>query len=197
MVCQKDTSFKCRFKYQIQCYEQKCENADILTLVCLLLKAETVEVACLSRLSFRLRTVPLSQLCPSRERKEIGEKNKSAPRKKREAPIYFFSPISFRSRDGQSWEKGAARSLFCRLPVFINEPTSYFRGAIELQRSHEHMMRPTRVYLPHVRRFTILAFCTDCVLWAVRLQYCICPTCKTSTVFWVLPVKSFFNQKNI
>ena len=39
----------------------------------------------------RLQAVPLSQLSPSRERKEIGEKNKSALREneEHEAPIYF------------------------------------------------------------------------------------------------------------
>ena len=59
----------------------------------------------------RLRAAPFSQLCPSRERKEIGEKKYiGASRFSRGADL-FLSPISFRSRDGQSWERGTARSL--------------------------------------------------------------------------------------
>ena len=67
----------------------------------------------------RLRAVPLFQLSPSRERKEIGDIKESAPREnwEREARAVFarrrlfFSPVSFRSRDGLSWERGTARSL--------------------------------------------------------------------------------------
>ena len=68
--------------------------------------------------SFRLRTVSLSQLSLLHERKEIGEKN-TRRRAKTVFPFrfqfprgadYFISPISFHSRDGQSWERGTARS---------------------------------------------------------------------------------------
>ena len=44
-----------------------------------------------------LRVVPFSQLSPSRGRKEVGEKNKSAPHENsfRAAPIDFLTVIFF------------------------------------------------------------------------------------------------------
>ena len=69
----------------------------------------------------RLRAIPLFQLSPSRERKEIGRPRGSERRAPiapsfRAAPIYFsrrcfFFFFFFHSRNGLSWERGTARRL--------------------------------------------------------------------------------------
>ena len=77
----------------------------------------------------RLQAVPLSQLTPSCEQKEIGKKKKNKTKQNKQgcmktgkwevplapsfhvAPI-FFSPISFCSHDRLSWERRTVCSLY-------------------------------------------------------------------------------------